>query len=78
MGEEDLGVGHGLVREEYDEGWTLLVQDGAEGEVDLGKAWRAAVERVVEEDVYNKYQDSAHDMHGEVSSLRDGGGREGK
>lgn len=35
MGEEDLGVGGCLVREEDDEGRSVFVQDGAEGEVDL-------------------------------------------
>lgn len=35
MGEEDLGVGGGLVREEDDKGRSMFVQYGAEGEVDL-------------------------------------------
>lgn len=41
--EEDLRVGHRLVREEDDEGRALLVEDRAQGEVDLGETGGAAV-----------------------------------
>ena len=46
--EEDLGVRHGLVREEDDEGRPLLMQYCAECEVDLWEARRSAVEGIVE------------------------------
>ena len=46
--EENLGVGHGLMREEDNEGRTLLMQDCAECEVDLGKTGCPAVECIVE------------------------------
>lgn len=38
VGEENLGIGGRLMREEDDERRALLVQNRSEGEVDLGKA----------------------------------------
>ncbi len=50
MGEEYLGVGGRLVREEDDEGRASLVEDRAEDEVDLWETGRASLvlERVLE------------------------------
>ena len=41
MRKEYLGVGGRLMREQHDEARLLLIQDGAQGEVDLGEAWGA-------------------------------------
>jgi hypothetical protein len=43
MGEEDLRIGGGIVREEDDEGRGVLSEDGAEGEIDLGETGNPAV-----------------------------------
>lgn len=45
VGEDDLGIGGGLVGEEDEEAGAFLVEQCAEGEVDLGEARRAALAR---------------------------------
>ena len=56
MREEYLGVGRRLMREQHDEARLLLVQDGAQSEVDLGEAWGAPLleEGMRESDIWER------------------------